>query len=87
MTRATTSAASSRVEQSHGPRIICRVAEIALARASTDAAQLEREAADWQRELPLLEGSGTATLADLRDVEAPGYGAPALIAWASHAHA
>ena len=24
-------------------------------RASTDAAQLEREAADWQRELPLLE--------------------------------
>src|SRR6478752_8371180 len=63
------------------------VAEIALGRASTDAAQLEREAADWQRELPLLEDRARQLSADLRDVEAPGSGAPALIAWASHAHA
>ena len=38
------------------------VAEIARGRASTDAAQLEREAADWQRELPLLEDRARAAL-------------------------
>jgi predicted nucleic acid-binding Zn-ribbon protein len=63
------------------------VAEIALGRASTDAAQLEREAADWQRELPLLEDRAWQLSSDLPDVESPGSGAPALIAWASHAHA
>ena len=63
------------------------VAEIALGRSSTDASQLERQAADWQRELPLLEARAGELSADLRDVEAPDSGAPALIAWASHAHA
>ena len=63
------------------------VAEIALGRASIDAAQLEREAADWQRELPLLEDRARQLSTDLRDVDAGGSGAPALIAWASHAHA
>jgi chromosome segregation ATPase len=63
------------------------IADIALGRASTDAAQLEREAADWQRALPLLEDRARQLSAELPDLERPGAGAPALIAWASHAHA
>ena len=63
------------------------VAEIARSRASADAAQLEREAADWQRELPRLEARARQLSTDLSDIDAPSSGTPALIAWASHAHA
>jgi len=63
------------------------VAEIALGRASTDAAQLEHAAADWQRELPLIEDRARQLSRDLGDAKPPASGAPALIAWASHAHA
>jgi chromosome segregation ATPase len=63
------------------------VAETAVGRASTDAARLERQAADWQRELPVLEDRARQLSTDLPDVESPDSGAPALIAWASHAHA
>jgi chromosome segregation ATPase len=63
------------------------VAEAGVARAHVDAAQLERDAAAWERELPKLEERAARLSGDLPDVEPPGQGAQALIAWTSLAHA
>jgi chromosome segregation ATPase len=63
------------------------VALTALERASADAAQLERDAAAWQRELPLLEARAVQLTDDLPELALPGSDAQELIAWASHAHA
>jgi chromosome segregation ATPase len=63
------------------------VAEIALGRASADAAHLERQAADWQRELPLLDDRARQLSTELAELEPPSHGAQDLIAWAAHGHA
>jgi chromosome segregation ATPase len=63
------------------------VAEASLARAEQEHAALEAEAAALTAEVPELERRARAVAEEVPDVPEPGDGLPALVEWASHAHA